>query len=143
MKTFRILLAALPLEPMVALAGWRKTFSATDQTFQSLTPDGLIADGTSTQGRKPLPEWRAQDGRSLHEPIFHDEKHSIGISRKKHLPQAKIEGTGARIVSRIQVTKTSCDKMLPFGLTPSLFQEDAAGDHVLALPVSADCPDRC
>lgn len=142
MKTFRIPLAALPLAPMVALAGWREAFSSTDQTNQSLAPDGLIAVGTSIQARKALLEWRVRDGQSLRGRIFHDEKHSIGVSQKKHLARAKSEGTGARIFARIHVTKTKCDQMRPVGLTPSRHQEDTTGPHGLALPVSADRPGR-
>jgi hypothetical protein len=126
------------LTPLVALADLKEDFSAAaDKVFESWVPYGRLADGTWAQGvEKARPEWWALDEGALRGQNFPEEKHPAGISRKEHLPQAKLAETGARISWRIKVTETSRGTLRLFGLSTSPHDKEATDNHVLAVDVS-------
>ena len=134
----KILLTAVVLTPLAALADLKEDFSAAaDKIFESWVPYGRLADGTWAQGvEKARTEWWALEDGTLRGQNFPEEKHPAGISRKDHLPQAKLAATGARISWRIKVTETSRGTLRLFGLTTSPHDKDATDNHVLALDVS-------
>jgi hypothetical protein len=133
------LITTLLLAPLAAHADLKEDFSAAaDKVFESWVPYGRLADGTWAQGvGQARPEWWALGDGALRGQNFPEEKHPAGISRKEHLPQAKLAETGARISWRIKVTATSRGTLRLFGLTTSPHDKDATDNHVLALDVSA------
>jgi hypothetical protein len=134
----KIFLTAVVLTPLAALADWKEDFSAAaDKIFEAWVPYGRLADGTWAQGvEKARTGWWALEDGTLRGQSFPQEKHPAGISRKEHLPQAKLAETGARISWRIKVTETSRGTLRLFGLTTSPHDKDSTDNHVLALDVS-------
>jgi hypothetical protein len=124
--------------PLAALAGLSEDFSAPiEKVLESWVPYGRLANGTWAQGvGNARPEWWALEDGALRGQNFPDETHPAGISRKDHLPQARLAETGARIRWRVKVTETSRGTLRLFGLTPSPHDKEATDNHVLALDVS-------
>jgi hypothetical protein len=133
------LITTLLLAPLAVQADLNEDFSAAaDKVFESWVPYGRLADGTWAQGvGQARPEWWALENGALRGQNFPEEKHPAGLSRKEHLPQAKLAETGARISWRIKVTATSRGTLRLFGLTTSPHDKDATDNHVLALDVSS------
>lgn len=138
MPPLTMFLSALVLTPLAALADFKEDFAAAaDKIFESWVPYGRLADGTWAQGvEKARTEWWTLEEGALRGQNFPEEKHPAGISRKEHLPQAKLAETGARISWRIKVTETSLGTLRLFGLTSSPHDKNATDNHVLALEVS-------